>query len=303
MIGAFRLPWILQRSLEAASRNWLYPVNGPAVDFARPAGEQALVSPHSVSWRIFKNPVALFVGGIAAVLLELAEPAVRTGVWEHSNFNSNPLGRLRRTGLAAMITIYGPRSVAEAMISRVVRMHSRVTGITPGGIRYAANDSDLLSWVHVTAAYGFVSAYSRYVEVISASQLDEYYRESVVASRLYGATHAPQSNIEARTLFDSMESRLEPSPIIFRFLQIMRETAALPTPIRWLQPSLVRAAVELVPASIRDRLGLDPRYDPSPRDRLLANFAGAIANRILLHESPAVQSCIRLGLPASHLYG
>ena len=36
---------------------------GPAVDFARPVGEPALAAPDSVSWRVFKNPVALFVGG------------------------------------------------------------------------------------------------------------------------------------------------------------------------------------------------------------------------------------------------
>jgi uncharacterized protein (DUF2236 family) len=45
------------------------------VDFRIPVGEPALVPADSVSWRVFKNPVALFVGGVAAVLLELAEPA------------------------------------------------------------------------------------------------------------------------------------------------------------------------------------------------------------------------------------
>ena len=46
----------------------------PTVDFLQPAGEPALIGPDSISWRIFKNPVALYIGGIAAVLLELAEP-------------------------------------------------------------------------------------------------------------------------------------------------------------------------------------------------------------------------------------
>jgi len=31
----------------------------------------AFVSADSVSWRIFKNPVSLFVDGVAAVILEL----------------------------------------------------------------------------------------------------------------------------------------------------------------------------------------------------------------------------------------
>jgi uncharacterized protein (DUF2236 family) len=33
---------------------------------------------------VFKNPVTLFIGGVGAVLLELAEPRVRDGVWGHS---------------------------------------------------------------------------------------------------------------------------------------------------------------------------------------------------------------------------
>lgn len=51
--------------------------------------------------------MALLVGGIAAVILELAEPRVHTGVWEHSLFRSDPVRRLQRTGLAAMATVYG----------------------------------------------------------------------------------------------------------------------------------------------------------------------------------------------------
>src|SRR3954467_7138418 len=100
----------------------------PSADFTTPAGEPALVSPDSVLWRIFKNPVALAAGGVAAVILELAEPSVRTGVWEHSGFRRDPVGRLQRTGMAAMVTVYGARSVAEAMIAGVVQVHERIAG-------------------------------------------------------------------------------------------------------------------------------------------------------------------------------
>src|SRR5665213_3347016 len=114
---------LAQRRLDEFARNLLVPNGRESIDFSRPAGQEALVSPNSISWQVFKNPVALFVGGVAAVLLELAEPRVRSGVWQHSSFRTNPLGRIRRTGLATMITVYGPRTIAEAMIERVVRMH------------------------------------------------------------------------------------------------------------------------------------------------------------------------------------
>jgi uncharacterized protein (DUF2236 family) len=85
-------------------------------DFSRPRGGPALVPAGSVSWRVFKNPVSLFIGGVAAVILELAEPSVRSGVWDHSSFRKDAVMRLRRTGAAAMMTVYGPRSAAENMI-------------------------------------------------------------------------------------------------------------------------------------------------------------------------------------------
>src|SRR5260221_5848601 len=61
--SALPLPPPVQRRIDAAARELLQPTGGPSVDFARPFGEEALVAPDSVSWRIFKNPVSLFIGG------------------------------------------------------------------------------------------------------------------------------------------------------------------------------------------------------------------------------------------------
>lgn len=302
MIGTFRLPATLQRRLEAASSRLLHPTDGPSIDFAQPRGAPALVAPDSVSWRIFKNPIALLVGGITAVILELAEPTVRTGVWEHSSFARDPLTRLRRTGLAAMMTVYGPRSLAEPMIATVVRRHSRVAGQTPAGTPYSASDPMLLTWVHATAAYGFARAYSAYCEHLGGADLDAFYAEGMSAAQLYGATHAPSSRAELDRLFLAMYDRLESSPIVFKFLDIMRETPALPKPLFWMQKHLVRAAVELIPERVRERLGLDERYGAERRDVLCTKLAGGIANRLVLHEGPAAQSCLRLGLPINYLY-
>ena len=81
------------------------------------------------------------------MIMELAEPRVRTGVWEHTTFRLNPIKRLRRTGHAAMVTIYGARSTAEAMIAGVRRVHDKIAGTTPSGEPYCANDPELLNWV------------------------------------------------------------------------------------------------------------------------------------------------------------
>ncbi len=303
MIPIIRLPRILQHSLESTARTLLEPPDGRKVDFSRPCGEAALVPPDSVSWRIFKNPISLLVGGMAAVILELAEPAVRTGVWKHSTFLADPMGRLRRTGLAAMVTVYGARSTALPMIEGVVRMHARVAGRTPAGEAFAANDPLLLTWVHATAAFGFGEAYGRYVCALSPQEMDTLYREGGPASRLYGAVDAPGSTAAVRALFESRRERLEASDIVFEFLRIMRTTRALPPPLRWLQPLLVRAAVDLIPDWIRGRLGLTAVHGLHPAHAILVKMAGALADRIVLPDGPPSQSCRRMGLPNAYLYG
>jgi uncharacterized protein (DUF2236 family) len=297
-----RLPWSLQRRLDAAAGALLNPPKGRSIDFTRPLGEAALFAPDSQSWRIFKNPVALLIGGIAAVILELAEPAVRTGVWEHSSFRTDPMGRLQRTGLAAMVTVYGARSIAVPMIARVVRIHAKVAGETPAGVPYSAADAHLLTWVQATASFGFAEAYSRYVDPLSEMEFDALYREGAPVSQLYGALEAPQSEAQRRALFDSMRGRLEPSPVIFQFLEIMRETPAFPRPLLWMQRILVRAAVEMIPEWMRECLGLTEDYGLRPRERWIVRLVGAASDRIVLAESPAAQSCLRLGLPVTHLY-
>src|SRR5258708_35716468 len=131
MLSAIRLPGALQRYLNGTIDAFLSSQPGRRSDFARPPREEALVPPHSVSWRIFKNPIALFVGGTAAVILELAEPSVRGGIWEYSSFPRNPLGPLQRTGLAAMITVYGARRIAQPMIPQGGRTQPALQGKTP----------------------------------------------------------------------------------------------------------------------------------------------------------------------------
>jgi uncharacterized protein (DUF2236 family) len=291
----------LQSSLEAATRVLFEPVDRASLDFSQPVGEAALVSPDSVSWRVFKNPLSLFIGGVTAVIMELAEPRVRTGVWEHTNFRGDPIRRLRRTGFAAMVTIYGTRNAAEAMIARVRRMHDMVAGTTPSGEAYCANDPELLNWVQATAAYGFLQSYHSYVRPLSLLERDRYYAEAIPAAGLYGATRAPTSEADLAMLFQATAGRLERSDIVFEFLAIMRSTPILPLPLRLVQHLLVRAAIDLTPRWLQTILGLK-EHGLHAWEAEVVRQAGAFADRLVLESNPAVQACRRMRLPADYLY-
>jgi uncharacterized protein (DUF2236 family) len=294
------LPWPLQGGLAAATRALFDLGDQSSADFLRPVGEAALVPSDSVSWRVFKNPLSLFIGGVAAVILELAEPRVRTGVWEHTTFRSDPIRRLRRTGLAAMVTIYAARSKAEAMIAAIRRRHDRVVGLTPGGEVYSANDPELLNWVQSTAAYGFLQAYHTYVRSLSDWQRDRYYAEGTLTATLYGAS-APASEAAVERRFEAMSNRLERSDILFEFLAIMRSAPILPLPLRPVQPLLIRAAVDLTPRRLQPIVGLAGRGLNAWEARVVQRM-GALADRLVLEANPAVQACRRMRLPADYLY-
>lgn len=297
------LPAPLQERLERAATALLQPNGEAAVDFSEPAGEPALNRPDSVSWQIFRNPVALLIGGVAAVLLELAEPRVRAAIWDHSSFRQDPLGRLQRTGLAAMVTVYGPHSKAETMIAGVRRLHERVRGKTADGRVYRASEPELLDWVQATASYGFVQAYDRYVARLAPEAFDRAYAEAAISARLYGATGAPRSEAERAALFARMSGGLEGSGVIREFLDIMERTPVLPRALRPLQPLLIRAAVDIVPPQIRCTLELGADRGLKPWQRPLVHGAARLADRLLLRSHPAIQACRRLGLPDDYLLG
>lgn len=299
---AITLPSFIERRLEAAVHEFFYQSGKAEIDFCEPKGEPALFAPDSTSWQVFKNPLSLFIGGVAAVILELAEPRVRTGVWNHTSFRTQPLPRLQRTGLAAMVTVYGPRSESEAMIARVTRMHGRISGLTPAGEPYRASDPELLDWVHATAAFGFLEAYSAYVRPVAHAERARFYAEGASAACLYGALGAPATESGINDLFAATHERLEPSPILSEFLDIMQRVPLVLRPFSPAQRWLVKAAVSILPGAVRERLGLGRQWDLTDWQRRIVLAGGDAADRIILRSTPAVQACRRLGLPYDYLY-
>lgn len=275
---------------------------GTAIDFAAPLGEPALLAPDSVQWRIYKNPIALGIGGIAAVLLEFAEPRIRSGVWDHSTYKADPIGRSRRTGLVAMLACYGPASSAKAVIGQVNRMHGKVKGETPGGTKYRALDPVLLDWVAATASYGFLMAYDGFVHRISDADKDRFMADGDAIGREFGARHTPPTVDAFMAMMDELEPCFEPHPIIFEFLDIIQSGRAAPGVPRFLHRAIARASVSLLPGHIRRKLELGPRYDLTRLDRTALRIAGRLADRHVDRTAPHCQASARLGLPHDFLF-
>jgi uncharacterized protein (DUF2236 family) len=275
---------------------------GWKIDFERPPGAPAFVGPDSVHWRIFKNPVALGIGGVAAVLLEFADARIRSGVWDHSTYKADPIGRSQRTGMAAMIGVYGPQDAARRVIEGVTRMHARVEGATPAGEAYRALDPELLDWVSATAEYGFLTAYDRFVGRVSPEDKLRFYAEAAPVARLYGAQNPPRSDAEFLAMMGRLAPRFEPHPIVREFLAIVESgPAAIGLPVA-VRRAFAQASVSILPPLVRAKLALGREYDLSGWSAAMVRNFGRLAEWVPAPGSPPVQACRRLGLPGTFLY-
>ncbi len=275
---------------------------GWKVDFRNPPGEPSGLDPDSMHWKVYKNPVAMAVGGVAAVLLEFADARIRSGVWDHSIYKQDPIGRSKRTGVAAMVGVYGPKRAAERVIQGVTNMHSRVAGTTPKGEAYRALDVELLDWVSATAAYGFLTAYDQFVERVTDADKTLYYAEAAPGAKPYGVQRSPKSTADFFAMMDNLLHRFEPHPINEEFLTIIMSGAAAPGTPKYLSRAMARASVSLLPPVVRDKLGLGPKYNLSPIDRRVVKALGRYLNSKPIPGSPPCDASARIGLPENFLY-
>jgi len=168
-----------------------------------------LFGPDSACWKVHGDFTSMMVGGITALLLQMLHPGPLAGVWDHSNFRHDMSGRLKRTARFIAGTTYGDRAEAQGLIDRVSAIHARVAGALPDGAPYAAQDPDLLTWVHVAEVSSFLAAYLRYVDpAFPPAEQDRYLREAAEIARRLGAPSPPETRAEVAAYLRAMRSQL-----------------------------------------------------------------------------------------------
>jgi uncharacterized protein (DUF2236 family) len=177
--------------------------------FRRDPGDPGLFGPGSAAWHLHADVPPLFVGGVAALMLQTLNPVVMAGVADHSHYKDDPLGRLERTGTFVAATTYGSRNVAQQAIDAVGRVHQRVVGITPDGRPYAASDPDAITWVHATEHAMFLAAHQRHGRrPFGPDRADAYLDEVAEIAIRLGATWAPRSVDELDAYFRRVRPEL-----------------------------------------------------------------------------------------------
>lgn len=180
--------------------------------------------PDSAVWQVH-GCISTIVGGIRALLMQAAHPAALTGVAEHSQYDSDPLGRLERTTRWLTITSFGSTQAIEREAQRVNEIHKKVVGNYPDGkneVRpYAAGDPRYLLWVHCAFTDSFLRTYQA-LGYDTQRIGDQYIREWSQSAKPLGLNVAPQSMDElaaeiSRFVKDEV-AEINMTPPIVRFI-------------------------------------------------------------------------------------
>ncbi len=294
----------LTATATARIRAWVldvFPRGRSGIDYDAPAGDPGLFGPDSMTWRIHSDFPGMLSGGLCALMLQTLHPRALAGVWDHSNFREDLVGRLRRTTDFVAGSTYAGRDEAERLIARVRRIHARVQGTTADGTPYRADDPALLTWVHVTESYGFLQGYRRYCRDVPTALADAYYAETACVAEALGAAGVPVSEAEVSAYFDSVRDTLrydERSREVLAVLARMR----LPVPMAGLSRDLFLGAGAALLPDWADRLLQRTRLQRI-ETRAAAGSLTMLAPlfRAALPDGIAPRACARVGMEAALL--
>ncbi|WP_285424198.1 oxygenase MpaB family protein [Pseudomonas sp. efr-133-TYG-103a] len=219
------------------------------LDMENPKGDPGLFGPQAVCWQVHGDFPSMLIGGICALMLQMLHPRVLAGVWDHSNFREDMMGRLRRTGQFISGTTFGSTQDANWLIDKVRGIHAQIRGTAPDGSPYAADDPQLLTWVHVAEVSSFMAAHLRYLNPdLSLQDQDRYYAETAVVAERLGARDVPRSSQEIAAYLQRMRPQLLCDERTREVLSILRNA---PAPSRMARPMgnlMMQAGIELLPA-------------------------------------------------------
>ena len=224
----------------------------------------------------------MLIGGVSALLLQTLHPLAMAGVAEHSSYQEDPLGRLRRTASFVGTTTFGTMAEAEAAIAQVHRVHRRVKGIAA---RRAAllgrrpRAGDLHPRRRGRQLPGLVTAL-RARGRSTPEECDRYYEEVAPVALALGATWVPRSAAEVESYLLRLRPELYAGPQARTARDwLLRGVARRPSE-RAVYSLVVAAAVGVLPGWARRELGLSVA---GPLDLLVDTAAVTPLTRGALH--------------------
>ncbi|WP_343298916.1 oxygenase MpaB family protein [Streptomyces sp. SID1034] len=207
--------------------------------------------------RAVHGDASMFIGGIAALLLQSLHPLAMAAVDVHSGYKGDPWGRLQRTSTFLAVTTFGTEDHAQEAVDRVRAVHARIRGTAPDGRPYRADDPHLLTWVHTAEAYCFLGAHQRFgAHPLNEAERTRYVAEAARVARALGADDPPTDLPALYRRLDAYRPELRATPAARDAARFLLLTPPLPWAARPAYGVLAANAVGLLPSWARRALQL-----------------------------------------------
>src|SRR5262249_34679003 len=220
----------------------------PPLEPGKP-GDMGFVCDGSIVRDVAAKRVVI-LGGLPAVLLQVAHPMVAQGVWDHSGFERDPLARMISTLDATLVMTFGDSDQAAGKAGKIRLRHQSVHGKlcqTHGewkrGERYSALDPELCLWVHATGVELVLDTYSALCSPLSREARANYYECAKPLAELMGVKQSilPAAYGEFRFYYEDMLGRLVVGPMAREIAAAIFAAKLGPVPVSPLGPVIAAA--------------------------------------------------------------
>jgi uncharacterized protein (DUF2236 family) len=259
--------------------------------------DEGFFGPASVTWRVAAD-LGRPVAGLRALMLQALHPLAMAGVDQHSNWRSDPVGRLAATsGYLATIS-FGDRAAAERAAARVRRVHEHITGTdTVTGRPYAASDPALLLWVHATLVESGLVAAEAFGTPLAPADGDRYVAEMTAAAELVGipAGLAPASLGELESYLTATRPELRCTPAATESMNYLLDPPGLDEDVAEIWADIAEGVVAVLPGWAREAYGY-PQQDMGLARRAEIRQALGVLDAVFLGEPGVLEARQRITL-------
>jgi uncharacterized protein (DUF2236 family) len=166
--------------------------------------------PESVTWRVHIDR-SMWVGGVRGLMLQALHPLAMWGVWQNSNFQEDPFGRLRRTSDFVGVGTFGSPEEVEEAGARVRAIHRSLRILNHDtGKKERLDQPELLLWVHCAEVYSYLEVARRAGLPMTRAMADRYLDEQRQSATFVGlhAEDVPGSVAEMEAYLAGMRPQL-----------------------------------------------------------------------------------------------
>jgi uncharacterized protein (DUF2236 family) len=258
--------------------------------------DDGFYGPRSVTWRLAAD-LSAPVAGLRSVLLQALHPLAMAGVDQHSDWRTDPVGRLAATASYTATVTYGDRASASRAARRVRMVHEHVRGVDAvTGRPYAASDPALLLWVHAALVDSVLAASRMFGTPPADADADTFVGEMAIAAELLGVPREviPASVAALEEYLAGVRPELRCTPAAAESMRYLLDPAGLGEEIAELWLDIRDAAIAALPDWARDLYGYPPPPAMTPDRRTEIRQTLGVFDTVFMAEPGVLEARQRL---------